>query len=106
MRIECVVLMMVFAITSLIIGVVYVSYMYMKDKNEAEQQIKALKRRAEVAERAVREFTVQVGCRSCPYKGRCGISNPSAENDYQECYEEALRIAEKDLTEEKKDDKS
>ena len=106
MRIECVVLMMVFAITSLIIGVVYVSYMYIKDINEAEQQIKAAERRAEVAERAVREFAVQVGCRSCPYKGRCGISNPSAENDYQECYEAALRISEKDLTEEKKNDES
>ena len=63
------------------------------------------KHRAEVAERAVREFAAQVGCRTCPYKGRCEISNPSAENDYQECYEVALRIAEKDLTEEKKDDK-
>lgn len=52
MTIECVVLMVVFAITSLIIGVVYVSYMYTKDINEAEQQIKALKRRAEIAERA------------------------------------------------------
>lgn len=55
--------------------------------------------RAEVAERAVRKFAAQVGCRSCPYKGRCGILNPSAENDYQECYEAALRIAEKDLAE-------
>ena len=61
-------------------------------------------RRAEVAERALREFAVQVGCRSCPYRGRCGISNPSAENDYQECYEAALRITEKELAEEKKDE--
>ena len=102
MTIECVVLMMVFATTSLIIGIVYVSYMYIKDTEEAEQQIKEAERRAEVAERAVREYVVQVGCRSCPYKGRCDISNPSAENDYQECYEEALRIAEKDIAEEKK----
>ena len=63
--------------------------------------IERLKRRAEIAERALREFAVQVGCRSCPYKGRCDISNPSAENDYQECYEVALRIAEKELAEEK-----
>ena len=61
------------------------------------------KHRAEVAERAVREFAVQVGCRSCPCKGRCDISNPSAENDYQECYEAALRIAEKELAEEGKE---
>lgn len=52
MTIECVVLMMVFATTSLIIGVVYVSYMYIKDINEAEQQIKESKHRAEVAEKA------------------------------------------------------
>lgn len=50
--------------------------------------------RAEVAKRALREFAAQVGCRSCPYRGRCDISNPSAENDYQECYDEILRLAE------------
>lgn len=55
--------------------------------------------RAEIAERALREFAVQVGCRRCPYAGRCGISSPSAENDFQECYEAALRIAEKELAE-------
>lgn len=59
--------------------------------------------RAEVAERALREFAAQVGCRSCPYRGLCGISNPSAENDYQECYEAALRITEKELAEGKDD---
>ncbi len=53
MTIECVVLMVVFAITSLIIGIVYVSYMYIKDINEAEQQIKEAEHRAEVAERAL-----------------------------------------------------
>ena len=72
---------------------------------EVEQIVKErkeYKHRAEVAERAVREFAVQVGCRSCPCKGRCDISNPSAENDYQECYEAALRIAEKELAEEER----
>lgn len=103
MTIECVVLMVVFAITSLIIGIVYVSYMYIKDINEAEQQIKEAERRAEVAERAVREFTIQGGCLKCPYKWECAISR--AKNDYQKCYEAALRIAEKDLAEEKKNDK-
>lgn len=67
------------------------------------KQNKELQHRAEVAERALREFAVQVGCRSCPYKGRCDISNPSAENDYQECYEVALRIAERELAEGKKE---
>ena len=67
------------------------------------KQNKELQHRAEVAERALREFAVQVGCRSCPYKGRCDISNPSAENDYQECYEVALRIAEHELAEERKE---
>ena len=65
-------------------------------------ELERAERRAEVAERALREFAVQVGCRSCPYKGRCDISNPSAKNDYQECYEVALRIAEKELAEEKR----
>ena len=56
--------------------------------------------RAEVAKRAMKDFTVQVGCRSCPYNGKCGVSNPSIENGYQECYDAALRIAEKELAEE------
>lgn len=64
-----------------------------------EKQNAEIRHRAEVAERALREFAVQVGCGRCPYKGRCGISNPSAKNDYQECYEAALRIAEKELVE-------
>lgn len=57
--------------------------------------------RAEVAERAVREFAVQVGCKSCPFYCRCGIDSPNAKNDYQECYEAMLRQAEKELQEEK-----
>ena len=65
-------------------------------------ELERAERRAEVAERALREFAVQVGCKSCPYKGRCDISNPSAKNDYQECYEVALRIAEKELGEGKR----
>lgn len=71
--------------------------------HEQDEVIAYYKHRAEVAERAVREFAVQVGCRSCPYKGRCDISNPSAENDYQECYDAALELAEKELTEERKE---
>lgn len=74
-----------------------------KEVEQIAKERDEYKHRAEVAERALREFAVQVGCRSCPYKGRCDISNPSAENDYQECYEVALRIAEKELAEERKD---
>lgn len=70
----------------------------------ALEYIGRLKHRAEVAEMAVKDFTVQVGCRSCPYNGKCGVSNPSIENGYQECYDAALRIAEKDLAEEGEDD--
>ena len=55
------------------------------------------KHRAEVAERAVREYAVQVGCRYCPFYCRCGMDKPNAENDYQECYSAALRIAEEEL---------
>lgn len=62
------------------------------------------KHRAEVAERAVRELAVQVGCKSYPFYCRCGIDSPNAKNDYQECYEAILRQAEKELQEERKDD--
>lgn len=61
------------------------------------------KHRAEVAERAVREFAVQVGCKSCPFYCRCGIDSPNAKNDYQECYEAILRQAEKELQQEGKE---
>lgn len=80
------------------------AFVYANEIAYLDNQLKEYKHCAEVAERALREFAVQVGCRSCPYKGRCDISNPSAENDYQECYEVALRIAEKELTEGRKDE--
>ena len=67
----------------------------------ALEYIGRLKHRAEIAEKAVKDFTVQVGCRSCPYNGKCGVLNPSIENGYQECYDAALRIAEKELEDEK-----
>lgn len=57
------------------------------------------KRRAKTAERAVREFSVQVGCRSCPFRGRCGVSYPDARNDYQDCYEAALRESAREIGE-------
>lgn len=75
-----------------------------KDYDLLNYQFEKIKHRADVAERAVREFAVNVWCVNCPYKGRCSVSNPSAENDYQECYDEILKIAEKELAEEKKDD--
>lgn len=73
-----------------------------KDYDLLNYQFEKIKHRADVAERAVREFAVNVWCVNCPYKGRCSVSNPSAENDYQECYDEILKIAEKELAEEKK----
>ena len=76
-----------------------------KDYDLLNYQFEKIKHRADVAERAVREFAVNVWCVNCPYKGRCSVSNPSAENDYQECYDEILKIAEKDLAEEKKYDR-
>lgn len=45
----------------------------------------------------MREFAVQVGCRSCPFNGRCGITNPNYENDYEECYKAMLWQTEKEL---------
>lgn len=60
------------------------------------------KHRAENAERAVREFSVQTGCHSCPFKGRCGISCPDARNDYQDCYEAILRVSAREIEEEER----
>lgn len=105
MTIECVVLMMVFATTSLIIGVVYVSYMYIKDINEAEQQIKAVERRVEVVERALQYAVSEYRCDECP----CFDRNAEIRGS-QKCIdcicEEYKKQAEKELAEESKNDKS
>lgn len=69
---------------------------------EVEQIVKdrdEWKRRAEAAERAVREYAVQVGCRRCPFYGRCGIACPTAMDDYKECYEAALRVSAREIEE-------
>lgn len=103
MTIECIVLMMVFATTSIIIGLVYVSYMYIKDINEAEQQIKEAERRAEVAERALNLAVSNYMCVLCPcYDCDASICGT------QECIEMIIKAykeqAEKELAEESKDD--
>lgn len=103
MTIECVVLMMVFAITSLIIGVVYVSYMYIKDINEAEQQIKEAERRADVAEWALNLAVSNYMCVLCPcYDCDASICGT------QECIEMIIKAykeqAERELAEERKDE--
>ena len=101
MTIECIVLMMVFATTSIIIGLVYVSYMYMKDTNKAEQQIKEVERRAEVAERALQYAVSEYRCDECP----CPDCNAEIRGS-QECIdcicEEYKKQAEKELAEEKR----
>lgn len=59
------------------------------------------KHRAEVAERALREFAVQISCRNCPFLKRCDTV-PDAMDDYQGCFDMYLKQSEKDLAEEKK----
>lgn len=73
---------------------------------EVEQIVKErdeYKHRAEVAERALREFAVNCGCDKCPFLGRCYIS-PDVEGDYQGCFNMYLSISEKELAEEGEDD--
>lgn len=69
--------------------------------DELRRKLKEAEHRAEVAERALREFAVQCGCNKCPFLGRCNIS-PDAEGDYQGCFNMYLSIAEKELSEERK----
>ena len=56
--------------------------------------------RAEVAERALRRYTRAIGCVKCPYAMSCDIFPPTPQNDYIECYDEVLRLAEKEIAEE------
>lgn len=98
MSIEWLVSLIVFAITSLIIGLVYVSYMYMNDTIEAEQQVKAAERRAEVAERALNLAVSNYMCVLCP----CADCDASIYGT-QECIEMIIKAykkqAEKELQE-------
>lgn len=99
MTIECIVLMMVFATTSIIIGLVYVSYMYMKDTNKAEQQIKEVERRAEVAERAL-DLCETAYILSLNHRATEGISGQAIASDFG-IHKFFMKQAEKELTEEK-----
>lgn len=67
--------------------------------------VKEEERRAEVAERALKEFAVQVGCEDCPFWEGCNYSEPIPTNDFQCCFNMYLQEAEIKLAkEERKDD--
>lgn len=68
---------------------------------EGAEELKEAEHRAEVAERALREFAVQISCRNCPFLKRCDTV-PDAMDDYQGCFDMYLKQSEKDLAEEKK----
>lgn len=56
--------------------------------------------RAEVAERALAKFAFEVDCDNCPFRYECDL----AVADIERCYEEYIRIAEKELAEEREDE--
>ena len=68
---------------------------------EGAEELKEAQHRAEVAERALREFAVYCGCDKCPFSGRCNIF-PDAKDDYQCCFDMYLNQSEKKLAEEGK----
>lgn len=72
--------------------------------HEQDDVIKDYKHRAEVAERALRQYTRKIGCECCPFYERCEVTILNAATDFQECFDEALIIAEQELAEEEKDD--
>ena len=68
------------------------------------KQNKELQHRAEVAERALKEFAGYVGCARCPYSYQCELPCVDSSNGYRACFETYVKEAEKDLAEERKDD--
>lgn len=74
---------------------------YLQRLKAENDELKEAEHRAEVAERALREFAVQISCRNCPFLKRCDTV-PDAMDDYQGCFDMYLKQSEKDLAEEKK----
>lgn len=73
---------------------------------EVEQIVKEreeYKHRAEVAERALKEFAGYVGCERCPYGYQCELPCVDSSNDYRACFETYVKQAEKELAEEEKE---
>ena len=68
----------------------------------ALEYIGRLKKRAEVAERALRIVAKEIPCDEwCPFSQKCNVEL-NGENGYQCCFDEYLRQAEKELAEERK----
>lgn len=71
---------------------------------EEEAIIEEVKHRALVAERALRIVAKEIPCDGwCPFSQKCTVEL-NGENMYQCCFDEYLKQAEKELSEEKKDD--
>ncbi len=67
--------------------------------------VKAAEHRAEVAEKALKEFAEYAPCMACPFKYRCDRTPANdLENNYRACFETCLQIVEKELSEERKDE--
>ena len=63
--------------------------------------VKAAEHRAEVAEKALRIMAKETPCDGwCPFSQKCNV-DLNEENGYQCCFNEYLRQAEKELSEEK-----
>lgn len=71
-----------------------------------EQRAKEAEHRAERAERALKRFSENIVCEDCPFFQECTLSSKLKAVSYsQECFGEYLRQAEKELAEERKDEK-
>ena len=71
---------------------------------EGTEEFQGVQHRAEVAEKALKEFAGYVGCERCPYSYQCELPCVDSSNDYRACFETYVRQAEEALAEEKKDD--
>lgn len=71
----------------------------------AVQGVKELKRRAEVAERALKNFAKNITCEDCPFFSDCASSEKMEDLIHSNyCFAEYLKQAERELAEEGKDD--
>ena len=63
--------------------------------------VKEAEHRAEVAEKALKKFAAYTQCFHCPFSDNCKIEQIT---HYSNCFDEYLQQAEKELSEERKDE--
>ena len=78
---------------------------YKAEVSKAENRAKEAEHRAARAEKALRIFAEDCSCADCPFFGGCDIVL-DAEDDFSCCFDMYLAIAEKELAEEEKDDRT